>query len=290
MGIEDQARTAIVTGANTGIGRVVAHGLASRGMNVILACRNERKAQRAKHAIVAATGNERLEVLPLDLGSLDATRRAAEAYLGSGRPLDLLVNNAGVAGVRGTTEDGFEQMFGVNHLAPYLFTRALLPRLREAGTRERPARIINVASKAHLGTERLDFTRLTRSTRSLFGYPEYSVSKLANILFTRSLAARLGPVGEASVLTFAVHPGVVASEIWRRIPWPARPIVLSRMLSVEEGAEPVLRCVDLRETGEYYDRLERRDPSELAQRADLAAELWARSARWTGLREELGDA
>lgn len=281
---------ALVTGANTGIGKVVARVLAGRDYRVIMACRNQAKAEAARAEIVRATGNEAVEILPLDLGSLVEVRRAAERFLATERPLAVLVNNAGLAGTRGTTADGFEVAFGTNHLGPYLFTRLLLPRLRAAGSPTHPARIINVASKAHLGVEELRFDRLRRPTRSLFGYPEYAASKLANVLFTRSLAARLGPVGEAKVLTYAVHPGVVASDIWRRIPWPLRPLVLSRMIGVEQGAEPVWRCLDRRETGAYYDRHDRVEPSPLGRDDALAESLWERSASWAGLPAELGGA
>ena len=145
----------------------------------------------------------------------------------------MLVNNAGVAGRRGLTRQGFELMFGVNHLGHFALTNALLGCL----TGSAPARVVTVSSDAHYSAKGIDFEALRRRARGLTGLPEYAVSKLCNVLFTQELARRVAGTG---VTTYALHPGVVASDIWRRVPWPVRPIVTRRMLSVTDRRPDVV--------------------------------------------------
>jgi NAD(P)-dependent dehydrogenase (short-subunit alcohol dehydrogenase family) len=275
------SRVALVTGANTGIGEVTARELAARGLRVVLACRNEDRAQAARARILAVVPTAHLTLHTLDLGSLAAVRASAARFLDGGSPLHVLVNNAGMAGVRGLTADGFEQAFGVNHLGPYLFTRLLEPRLREAGE---GARVVTVASRAHRRVSALDWDALRRPTRSFTGFPEYGVSKLCNVLFSREHARRLAGTG---VRTYALHPGVVASDVWREVPWPLRALVKLRMLSNEEGARTTVHCATsdavAAETGLYYDRCAVASTAPLGADDALARELWERSAAWAGL-------
>ncbi len=270
-------RHAVVTGANTGIGRVTAEQLAARGARVVLACRSEEKTRPVIDSIRAAGGQA--EFARLDLANLDSVRACASALAAGAAPIDVLVNNGGVGGQRGTTADGFELMFGTNHLGHFLLTVMLMDRLRAA---ERP-RVVTVSSKMHFDAHGIDFERVRRRTRSFTGMPEYRVSKLANVLFTKELARRLGPSGPHS---YAVHPGVVASDIWRRIPWPIRPLVTRRMLTNEEGAATSLYCAtspDVADhTGRYYTRCREKAPSPLAEDPELAARLWKKSVEWTG--------
>ena len=151
-------RTFLVTGANTGIGRATAAGLASRGGRVYLACRSEEKGRASAAAIVAATGNKAVTVLPLDLADLASVRTCAEQFLARDEPLHVLINNGGVAGRRGITPDGFELAFGVNHLGHFALTTALLDRL--AGSA--PARVVNVSSYAHYQARGIDFEAVRR--------------------------------------------------------------------------------------------------------------------------------
>jgi len=271
-------KNAIVTGANTGIGRETALGLARAGARVWVGARSAEKAQPVVDAIVAAGG--KAEPLTMDLGDLASVRAAAEAFLATGEPLHILVNNAGLAGQRGTTKDGFETTFGVNTLGPYLFTRLLLDRLKASA----PARIVNVASEAHYQPKKIDWDALRAPTKSVTGLAEYGVSKLGNVLFTRELARRLDGTG---VTTYSLHPGVIGSDIWRRIPWPIRPIVLRFMKTPEQGAWTSLYCATSPElataSGSYYDDQKERKPGRLALDDQLAAELWRRSAEWTQL-------
>ncbi|HJS95383.1 MAG TPA: SDR family NAD(P)-dependent oxidoreductase [Solirubrobacteraceae bacterium] len=274
-------RTFLITGANTGIGRETARALAARGARLHLACRSEAAGRRTIEEIAAQTGNREIGLLSLDLGDLDSVRRCAESFLATGEPLHVLINNAGVAGSRGMTASGFERMFGTNHVGPFLLTGLLLERLRVSA----PARIVNVASAAHYRAGGIDWEAVHRPTRSLTGMAEYSVSKLANVLHAQELARRLGG---SAVTTYSLHPGVIASDIWRSVPWPVRPLIKRRMDSPERGAQTSLYCATSAEvvdqSGRYYDDCRPRKPGAAAT-AGLAAELWRRSSEWTGVGE-----
>jgi len=276
--VDMKGKVAIVTGANTGIGRVTAERLAAMGARVFLTGRSEEKTRPVVEGIRGRGGDA--DFLALDLGDLAAVRRSAEAFLARGEGLHLLVNNAGLAGPRGLTKDGFELTVGTNHLGPFLFTVLLLPRLR-AST---PARVVNVASKMHKKAPGLGVEHWRTSTRSITGTPEYAVSKLCNVLFTRSLAA--GKAGDG-VRSYAVHPGVIASDVWREVPWPVRPIMKRFMKSPEEGAMTSLYCATSPEVaehdGRYYDDCREATPSPLALDAALADALWAKSEAAVGL-------
>ena len=270
-----EGRVVLITGANTGIGRVTAETLARRGARVWLACRSEAKTRPVLDAIGAAGGDARY--LPLDLGELTSVRRAAQTFLASGDALHVLLNNAGLAGQRGLTKDGFELHFGTNHLGHFLLTTLLLPRLVDSG----PARVVNVSSKASFRTSGIDFEVLRRPTATYAGVREYAVSKLANVLFTKELARR---VDAAKVTTYALHPGVIASDIWRRIPQPFRWLGTRSMLSTEEGARTSLYCATSPEvatqTGLYYDSCREKTPNAAADDVALAKRLWEESERW----------
>ncbi len=273
---ELSGRTFLVTGANTGIGRATAAGLASRGGRVYLACRSEQKGQAAVAAIAAATGNEAVSFLPLDLADLASVRRCAEQFLARDEPLHVLINNGGVAGQRGITPDGFELAFGVNHLGHFALTTALLDRLAASA----PARVVTVSSDSHYQATGIDFEAVRRPTASVAGMREYAVSKLANVLFSQELARRAEGRG---ITTYALHPGVVASDIWRRVPWPVRPLIKLRMISPEDGARTSLYCATAPEvaqvSGRFYEKCREREASAVAT-PELAGTLWQRSEEW----------
>jgi NAD(P)-dependent dehydrogenase (short-subunit alcohol dehydrogenase family) len=274
-------KTFVITGASSGIGKITARELARRGAHVVLACRSREKTQPVIEELRQATASDRIEHVALDLGDLAAVRACAAELLGRELPIHGLINNAGLAGLRGLTRDGFEVQFGTNHLGHYLLTRLLLDRIIASG----PARIVNVASASHYNAKRLDWDTLQQKTRTITSMREYAVSKLANVLFTTELARRLEGTG---VTTYAVHPGVVATDAWRQIPGPLRWAMKQFMISPEEGAQASLVCATApelaAESGRYYDVGGReRRPSRLAADAALAAELWRRSAEWTGL-------
>ena len=270
-------RTFLVTGGNTGIGLATAKNLAARGGRVHLACRSRDKGMAAAAAIVAETGNKAVGFLPLDLADLASVRACAAAFIALPEPLHVLVNNAGVGGARGLTSDGFELTFGINHLGHFALTTALLSHL----TASAPARVVNVSSDSHYQARGIDFGTLRQPTRSRTGLPEYAVSKLCNVLFTQELARRMNGHG---VTAYALHPGVVASDIWRRVPWPLRPLIKLRMISTEQGARTSSYCATAPElggiSGHFYDNCREREPSPVAT-PELGHRLWEHSQAWT---------
>lgn len=241
-----------------------------------LASRSREKTLPVLDEIARRDQRAEVEFLPLDLGDLASVRACADAFLATGQPLHGLINHAGLAGRRGMSESGFELHFGTNYVGPFLLTALLLDRLRESA----PARVVNVSSDAHYRASGIDFDAVRQRTKSITGFSEYAVSKLANLLHAQELARRLGDDG---VATYALHPGVVASDIWRRVPWPVRSLMKRRMLSPEEGAGTSLYCATAPEvaddSGHYYDEMQRREPSASAT-PELAAELWNRSVEW----------
>jgi retinol dehydrogenase 12 len=270
-----QGKFIIVTGANTGIGRATAEALAARGASLVLACRSEDKTRPVLDAIRLRGGH--VEFVPLDLGDFASVRACAGRIDAMGRPIDVLVNNAGVAGQRGATHDGYELAFGTNHLGHFLLTMLLFKRLREATE----ARIVNVASQAHYDARGIDFEAVKRPTKSFTALPEYAVSKLANVLFARECARRMQTSG---IRSCSLHPGVVASDAWRRLPWPFRQIIKLGMISNEQGAQTTLHCVTTAElkSGAYYDHCREKVPSDLARDDSLAQTLWNKSVEFTG--------
>jgi len=281
-------RTFLVTGSNTGIGRATATELARRGGRVWIAARSPAKGQAATAEIKASTGSNQVFYLELDLADLDSVRAAAAAFLARDEPLHVLINNGGVAGRCGLTKQGFELIFGVNHLGHFALTEALLGRLTESAADSAPSRVVTVASEAHYAATGIDFEALRRPTprkmsrRGMVGEHEYVVSKLCNVLFTQELARRTAGTG---VGAYAVHPGLVASSIFR-LPWPIRTIIARRMhmLSVEEGAVTPLYCATSPEqalrSGQFYDKCAERAPGPAAT-AELGRVLWEQSAAWT---------
>jgi retinol dehydrogenase 12 len=279
-------RTVLITGANTGIGRATALELARRGARVHLACRSQARAQPVLDEITAASGPAAAAFLALDLADLASVRAGAQSFISSGEPLHVLIDNAGVAGQRGLTTDGFELAFGVNHLGHFLFTTMLL----EVLVGSAPARVVVLSSDSHYGAKGIDFDALRRRTSSLTGLPEYGVSKLCNVLFAQELARRTGGGAmtgntRVDVTTYALHPGVIASDIWRKVPWPLGPVAKRFMKSTRDGARtPVFCATDpalAEHSGRYYEDCAERAPSALAT-PELAALLWERSVAWTG--------
>lgn len=279
-------KTFIVTGANSGIGKITALELARRGAHVLMACRSLDKSQPIADEIKQQTGNDKVEIVKLDLGSLESVRACAAEILARNVPIHGLINNAGITagigGVRTLTPDGFEPTFGTNHLGHYLMTRLLLDRIKQT----RGARIVNVSSHSHYMAKKLDLDRVTK-LGSRVGLKEYEVSKLCNVLFTRELARRLEGTG---VTTYALHPGQVSTNIWRRLPGPARWLLTKGlgMITPEEGAVSSLHCATspeaASETGLYYDQKgKQKHPSRIAQNDELARSLWTKSAEWTQL-------
>ena len=270
-------RVALITGANIGIGRVTAIELARAGFQVVIAGRSLARTQPVLDEINALAPGKPAVFLSLNLASLASVRECAQQFLAMNLPLHLLVNNAGIAGIRGLTSDGFEMMFGVNHMGHFLLTQLLLPQLQASGY----SRVVTVSSRAHKRTPGIDWEALRQPTRSVTGVREYAVSKLANLLFSAELARRLQGT---QVSCYSLHPGVVDTEIWRALPNWARPLLRLRgLLTPEEGARTTLHCAlhaPHSESGLYYADCKPFRPSALGQDLDLAKALWARSEAW----------
>jgi retinol dehydrogenase 12 len=270
-----EGRSFLVTGANSGIGRALVEALAARNGRVVLACRSEERTQpvldalRSNHPGAAAT------FLHLDLADLSSVRKAAAGFLAVGGRLDVLVNNAAVAGTRALSADGFDLTYAVNHIGPFLFTNLLLPRLLEAPE----GRVVNVASAAHRQADHIDWSVLARrDTPKRSAFADYGVSKLMNILHARELARR--QVG-TRVTTYSLHPGAVATNIYRAVPQPLQGFLKLFMLSSEHGARTPLYCATAPElrgvSGRYYAHTSELAPSKVAQDDGLARELWERT-------------
>jgi retinol dehydrogenase 12 len=270
-----QGRTFLVTGANSGIGRAMVEALAERGGRVVLACRSEERTQPVLDAIRARQRSADATFLPLDVADLDSVRHAAASFLATGRPLDALVNNAGVAGTQALSPQGFDLTYATNHIGPFLLTDLLLPAVRRASQ----GRIVNVSSIAHMQVKAIDWSVLEhRAVPKRSGFRDYAATKLMNVLHAKELARRLAGSG---VTTYAVHPGGVRSNIWRSVPQPLRWLIQLFLVSNEEGARTQLRCATdpelATESGRYYDKSREAPCNPLANDEVLAKELWVRT-------------
>ena len=266
----------LVTGANTGIGKETARALAQRGARVTLAGRSEEKTRAAMDDIAATAPGADLEYLHLDLANLATVRESAAEFLARDEPLDVLINNAGLAGLHGTTADGFEMAFGTNHVGPFLFTQLLLDRLKAADA----ARVVNVASDAHYGAKGIDWDAVRQPTVTRIGFAEYGVSKLANVLHAQELGRRLAGT---NVTTYSLHPGVIASDVWRQTPRLIGGVMKLFMKSTADGAKTSLYCATspdvAQQSGLYYEKSKPKDPSPVVT-PELASELWDRTEAW----------
>ena len=267
-------RVVLVTGATSGIGLETARALARGGALVVLGVRDPVRGQAVADEI--ERGGGRAQVLPIDLSSFASVREAARRFIEAHPRLDVLVNNAGVAlRTRQVTADGHERTWETNFLGGFLLTRLLLPALKAA---PRP-RVVNVASEAHR-TGRIDWSNLELE-RGYGGFHAYSNTKLAQILFTRELARR-----EPRVAVNAVHPGTIATSIWRELPpwlrWAPRLL----FPSPARGAAPVVRLASAPEldgvTGRYFEKLREVEPSHAGRNDADATRLWEIAAKATG--------
>ena len=265
-------RTALVTGANAGIGLATAKGLAARGAAVLMHGRDRAKLEAAR-AEVAAGAFTPPRAFVADFARLEEVARLAEEVRAAAPQIDLLVNNAGFIQDRfELTDDGVEKIFQVNHLAPFLLTLRLIDAL--AG-----ARVITLASSAHANVDRLPLDQLVRPARHR-PFDVYARSKACNILFTAELARRM-----RDLLAFAVHPGVVATRFardgdtggWLRgLVWFLRPL----MRTPERGADSVLWLAGTDApppSGTYVADRKPRAPKAFARDPDTATALWALS-------------
>jgi len=275
-------KTCLVTGATHGVGLASALALAAAGATVLIHGRDAARGAAVAAAVARASGNGAVRFVRADFLHLEEVRGLA-AELARLPRLDVLINNAGLIDTAGRcTAEGYDATFGVNHLAPFLLTNLLLPRL----TASAPARVVVIASEAHRRAGWLDFDDLM-NTR--VGYLRaYARSKLANLLFMRALARRTRGSG---VTVNAAHPGVVRSQLFRGLPAPLR-FALATVLrpftrSPEQGARTGVYLASAAEleraSGGYYRDCRRLEPAAAARCDEAAARLWSESVRLTGL-------
>lgn len=285
--------TAVVTGANSGVGFVTALELARKGAMTILGCRSRERGERALRRILQEAPEAKVKLMQLDLGDLDSVGEFARRCENTLGDLHLLVNNAGImATPYRVTKDGFEGQFGTNHLGHFALTGRLMPLLLAA----RSARVVNVSSLAHRNGV-IDVGELMPSRRRYNRWRAYGQSKLANLLFTYELQRRLDKAGVDGVAALAAHPGVAQSNIAQGLGWWGRlAIPFGRLFfqSAEMGALPILRAATDpgARGGEYYGpggRRERRGfPVVVLSAAEsyeleTARVLWERSEELTGV-------
>jgi NAD(P)-dependent dehydrogenase (short-subunit alcohol dehydrogenase family) len=285
-----EGKTAIVTGATSGLGRACAEQLAALGARVELVCRNRDKAEHARGEIATATGNEAIGIVVADLASQQDIRRAGAELLERCPAIDLLLNNAGVTyRTRQTTPDGLEAVFAVNHLAYFLLTLLLVERIRATPG----ARIVNIASDAHKFGGPIDLDDLELEQGPYRWTRAYGRSKGANILFTNELARRLAGSG---VSVHAIHPGFVRSNLGADDGLGA---IVTRLLSplamsAEKAAGYVIDVCTRPEladsTGGYFYKGRPHESRAWTRDEETASRLWAASERlvghaWPGTRE-----
>jgi len=284
-------KVCMITGANAGIGKATALGLAKLGATVVLVCRNPDLGQAAAHEISAASGNRNVDLLLADLASQPAIRQLAADFKACHARLDVLINNAGIAPVRrSVTADGIESVFAVNYLAPFLLTNLLLDVLK-AGA---PSRVVNVAGDFHRkATIRFDDLM---SEKEYNGIGANNQAKLALILFTYELARRLEGTG---VTANCLHPGPTATDGPLNDPnLPAFSRIMYRLVRVffqspERGADTSIYLASSPEvaggTGKYFIKRRAVSSSPESYDAAIARHLWDVSARLVGLTTTFSD-
>jgi NAD(P)-dependent dehydrogenase (short-subunit alcohol dehydrogenase family) len=279
-----KGKKAIVTGANSGLGVETARVLALAGADVMLACRSVEAGEKVANELRASlpAGSGVLTVGKLDLSDLKSVKSFAESY--SAPSLDLLINNAGIMATPfGTTAQGFEQQMGTNHLGHFLLTKLLLPKLEKSPA----ARIVTLSSSLHdQGKKESILSTLdgdpTFKQKKYKPFPAYGDSKLANILFTRALTKRLPP----NVLTFSVHPGVIATNLSRSMGVAGsllRSVGKLFLKTVPQGAATTIYAATAPElasrSGIYLSDCAEKAPIKDAFDQDLAEKVWTLSER-----------
>ncbi len=273
-------RICMVTGANAGIGKETALGLARMGATVVMVCRNQAKGEAAQADIRAGSGSDSVDLLLADLSSQAAIRQLADTFKAKYQHLHVLVNNAGAIFMRRQqTVDGLELTFALNHLNYFLLTNLLLDLLKASA----PARIVNVASAAHW-KRTLNFDDL-QNENGYNGMNVYGQSKLANILFTRELSRRLEGTG---VTANCLHPGFVGSSFAANngfLPALGMRLMKPFILSSAEGAETSIYLASSPDvegkTGGYYTKKREASSDRASQDPAAAEKLWRISEHLT---------
>jgi len=273
-------KVCVVTGANAGIGKETAIGLAKLGATVVMVCRDAGRAEKALREIKQKSGNDRVAMMICDLASQKSIRRFADEFRRQHDRLDVLVNNAGVfLRQRSLTEDGIESTFAINHLGYFLVTNLLLDLMKNSA----PSRIVNVASTAHR-YGKLDVNSWPTG-RDYSGFAAYANSKLANVLFTYELARRLEGTG---VTANCLHPGAVASNLFRGLPGLLEALIRLVTISPERGARTSIYLASSPDvegvSGKYFARRRPEKSSEASYDLEAARRLWEVSEELTRMK------
>jgi retinol dehydrogenase-12 len=282
-----QDKIILVTGATSGIGEITARELARQGAHVIILARNRSKAERTQREIIAATGNERVDIVLADLSVLQQVRDVAAKLHDKYPRLDVLVNNAGLmfGAEREVSVDGYEMTLATNHLGPFLLTSLLFDLLQKSPA----ARIVNVASMAYrFSKPTLDDIQSERSYSAMW---EYGTTKLWNIMFTQELAKRLREHGITNVTTNSLHPGAVATGYGKQSGgWLSAVLALGRpfMLSPEKGAETSIFLASNEgvgtTSGGYFSKKKPEPVNSSFNTAANNQRLWQMSEQLTGTK------
>ena len=262
----------LITGGNNGIGKATAIGLAKKGANVTIACRNKLKGEQAVKDIKTASNNQNISLIICDLSDIESVRQCADTFKKQHNHLDVLVNNAGViVDTYKETKQGFEWQIGVNHIGHFYLTHCLMENLLAA---DKP-RVVNVSSEIHY-QGKIDFDRFTKDKGDYSGMPAYAQSKLANLLFTIGLAERY-----PEITTNALHPGVVRTSFgdgdvkwYFKMVWK---MMKPFLITPEKGAATSIYLASSSEvnvSGKYFDKSKEKTPSKYANDDKLINELW----------------
>ncbi|MHA1227418.1 MAG: SDR family oxidoreductase [Candidatus Hodarchaeales archaeon] len=270
----------VVTGANSGIGKVTCHNLAKMGYKIVMVCRNLGKGVKVQKELIRVTGNPKINLLIADLASFESIRNLVEKINENYPEVDILINNAGTfQAKRRESKNGLELTFAVNYLGPFLLTNLLLPKLIE----NKPSRIINVSSSLHKNAT-IDLNDLQSKKRKYKGIDVYATSKLALILFTYALHRKLNAKGIQNVTVNAVHPGFIRTNITQQggnffhkylFHYLIRPLVTK---SPEVGAKTsvyLASSLDVESiSGKYFVKEKEVPSSPLTYDIDLQDALW----------------
>ncbi len=274
-------KVCIVTGANAGIGKETALGLAKLGATIVMICRDRDRGEAAQREIKQRSGNDRVELMICDLGSQKSIEQFANEFKQHYDRLDVLVNNAGVLmRERSLNEDGIESTFAINHLGYFLLTNLLLDVLTRGGA---TARIVNVASTAHK-YGKIDIGGWVIG-RDYSAFGAYANSKLANVLFTYELARRLEGTG---VTANCLHPGAVGTNLYRGLPKLLQALIMLVTMGPERGARTSIYLAGSPEveavSGKYFARRREEKSSDASYDRNAARQLWEVSEDLSGLR------
>jgi len=280
-----EGKVCLVTGANSGIGKETALGLAKMGATVVMVCRDKQRGEAARIEIRRESGNDSVDLMLADLSSQAQIRKLAKEFKDRYQRLDVLINNAGIGlAKRKENTDGIEMTFAVNHLACFLLTNLLLERLKASA----PSRVVNVSSFAHSWINKINFEDLQGKQK----FPPmqiYAQSKLAILMFSYELARRLAGTG---VTVNAVNPGMVKTNLGHEVTGPlitVRRLIFSNFLAItpEEGAQTSIYLASSPEvegvTGKYFSKQRPKRSSKASYDRETWQRLWKVSEELTGL-------